>query len=72
MILQERIKTLAEVLRLTDECAAKLRSLGDDRLDSSIAELEGRAGGWIGLFTRDNLEEALREARGQVRQRGSS
>jgi len=72
MTLQERIETLEEVLRLMDECAQKLGSLGDDAFRSAMAEFEGRAGGWVGLFTRDNLEAALREAREELTQRGAS
>ena len=66
---QERIETLEEVLGLMDECAAKLRSLGNPRIDAyCLADFEGREGGWLGRFVRDCIEEELREARGELEQ----
>ncbi len=62
MTAQERVETLEEVLGLMDECAQKLRSLHNPRIDAyCLADFEGRNGGWLGTFVRDHIEEELRE-----------
>jgi hypothetical protein len=64
MTVQECIETLEEVLEMMDECAAKLRSLRNPRIDAyCLADFEGRQRGWLGKFVRDYLEEELREMR---------
>jgi len=64
---QEQIETLEEVLGMMDECAAKLRSLHNPRIDAyCLADFEGRDGGWLGTFVRDYIETELREARGEL------
>ena len=67
MTAQERIETLEEILGMMDECAAKLRSLGNPRINAyCLADFEGREGGWLGKFVRDYVEEELREARREL------
>ncbi len=57
---EERIAILEDVLEAMDEFARKLRSLGDPRIEAyCLAAFEGKAGGWLGHFERDILEEAL-------------
>ncbi len=61
---QQRIEVLEEVLALMDDCAGKLRSLNNPRIDAyCLAAFEGSEGGWLGKFERDYLEEELQEAR---------
>ncbi len=61
---QEQVETLEEVLAMMDECAAKLRSLRNARIDAyCLADFQGRNGGWLGTFVRDHIEEELRELR---------
>lgn len=61
----EQVEQLEHVLELMDECAEVLRSLGDPRIQAyCLADFEGAAGGWLGHFVRDVIEEhlaALRE-----------
>ena len=73
MTAQERIETLQEVLSMMDECATKLRRLGNPRIEAyCLADFEGRERGWLGRFVRDYIEEALVEARGELNQGGGS
>ena len=66
---QERIETLEEVLGMMDDCATKLRSLHNPRIDAyCLAHFEGREGGWLGKFVRDCIEEELQEMRGELEQ----
>ena len=70
---QEHIDTLEEVLGMMDECATRLRSLGNPRIDAyCLADFEGRERGWLGTFVRDYVEEELREARQELNQEGES
>jgi hypothetical protein len=67
MTAQERIETLEEVLEMMDECAARLRSLRNPRIDAyCLADFEGRERGWLGTFVRDYIEEELREMRREL------
>jgi hypothetical protein len=67
MTAQERIETLEEVLEMMDECAARLRSLHNPRIDAyCLADFEGKEGGWLGKFVRDYIEEELREMRREL------
>jgi hypothetical protein len=60
---QERIEILEEVLEKMDDIARALRSLDDDRIEAyCLAAFEGKAGGWLGHFERDIVEEALSAA----------
>ena len=70
---QERIETLEEVLGMMDECAQKLRSLHNPRIDAyCLADFEGRERGWLGKFVRDYVEEALNESRDELNQGNGS
>ncbi len=61
------IETLEEVLSLMDECAAKLRSLHNPRIDAyCLADFEGKDGGWLGTFARDYIETELQQARREL------
>jgi hypothetical protein len=74
MTAQERIETLEEVLEMMGDCAAKLRSLRNPRIDAyCLADFEGREGGWsktrlveLGKFVRDYIEEELQEMRREL------
>ena len=51
---------LTELLEKLDECAEIIRALEDRSLEATcLAEFEGRAGGWLGTFVRDEIEQAL-------------
>ena len=61
---EERNTILEEVLESMTECAQKLRSLHDPRIEAyCLADFEGKEHGWLGFFVRDHLEQALRAAR---------
>ncbi len=61
---QQRIEVLEEVIAMLDDCAGKLRSLHNPRIEAyCLAAFEGSERGWLGKFERDYLEEELREAR---------
>ena len=46
------------------ECAEKLRSLRDPRIEAyCLADFEGKEHGWLGFFVRDHVEQALEAAR---------
>ena len=61
MTVEEQRDTLQEVIEMMDECARLLRSLHNKRIEAyCLADLEGRARGWLGWFARDCIEEELR------------
>lgn len=60
MTTDQKREILEAVIERMDECAELVRSLGDAWLDRScLAEFEGRRGGWLGGFVRDEIEGAL-------------
>ena len=64
MTIQQQIETLGEVLALIDDCAAKLLSLHNPRMEAyCLAAFAGKVGGGLGKFVRDYIEAELREAR---------
>jgi hypothetical protein len=55
---EQQREILDEVLEHMDECAQLLRSLRNDRISAyCLAAFEGRAGGWLGEFERDIIEQ---------------
>ena len=56
----DRREILYEVREKMDECAQALRSLHDERINvTCLAAFEGKAGGWLGEFERDIIEQAI-------------